>query len=109
MSSQVRESGRTDPPGNDESSDEEDFNPSTASPSDFRSRITSYTNQAQYPTAPLYKIGEEVYVQAHGQNQPTGPYEVVTVLAGNKYRLKLKATGVEQRDLISQDKLLVRA
>ncbi|CAN9081651.1 unnamed protein product [Alternaria alternata] len=88
MSSQVRESGRTDPPGNDESSDEEDFN---------------------YPTAPLYKIGEEVYVQAHGQNQPTGPYEVVTVLAGNKYRLKLKATGVEQRDLISQDKLLVRA
>ncbi|CAN9228265.1 unnamed protein product [Alternaria alternata] len=80
MSSQVRESGRTDPPGNDESSDEEDFN-----------------------------IGEEVYVQAHGQNQPTGPYEVVTVLAGNKYRLKLKATGVEQRDLISQDKLLVRA
>jgi hypothetical protein len=26
MSSQVRESGRTDPPGNDESSDEEDFN-----------------------------------------------------------------------------------
>ena len=44
-----------------------------------------------------------------GQTQPAGPYEVVEVLTGYKYRIKMKATGQEHHELVSENKLLVRA
>ena len=49
----------------------------------------------QYPTAPAYSVGEEVYLIVPGQTQPAGPYEVMQTLEGALYRIKNKATGQE--------------
>lgn len=109
MATEDEISGRTNPPGNDQVSDEEEFNFSTAAPGDFRAKVTPYNTPAQYPIAPLYNVGEEAYLQVQGQTQPAGPYEVVEVLTGYKYRIKMKATGQEHHELVSENKLLVRA
>ncbi|KAL6159535.1 hypothetical protein ACJQWK_05968 [Exserohilum turcicum] len=108
MASKKEEFGPTNPPGNDESSDEEEttFNPSA--PGDFRGKVTKYSTATQYPTPPAYNVGEEVFLLIPGQAQPAGPYEVMQSLDGKLYRIKTKDTGQEHGSLVRESDLVYK-
>ncbi|RMJ16571.1 hypothetical protein CDV36_003722 [Fusarium kuroshium] len=44
----------------------------------YRSRVEQYGNKADWPREPLYQVGETVYLQIAGQQQPAGPYKIVS-------------------------------
>ncbi|KAG4433057.1 hypothetical protein IFR05_011451 [Cadophora sp. M221] len=93
--------GRTNPPGNEKVSDSEDddlneYNTfSNSAPGSFRSRTLDYGYQAAFPTEPLYKLGEVVYIAIPGQAQPAGPFVITKILEGNQYKVKRQDTDAE--------------
>ncbi|KAL1634150.1 hypothetical protein SLS56_002453 [Neofusicoccum ribis] len=83
--------GRTKPIA--DSSDDEDYLADPAEFSDsvagkFRARVEEYGMTAKFPSAPLYQVGEVVYLSVTGQSQPSGPYVIVSVDAAGKYKIK---------------------
>ncbi|USP80433.1 uncharacterized protein yc1106_07707 [Curvularia clavata] len=109
MASKKEKPGRTNPPGNDESSDEEDTTFHPSAPGDFRGKVTKYPTAAlEYPAPPAYNVGEEVFLLIPGQAQPAGPYEVMQSLEGKRYRIKAKGTGQEHHSLVRESDLVYK-
>ncbi|MCJ1378595.1 hypothetical protein MMC17_001694 [Xylographa soralifera] len=113
MSNKPDQSGRTNPPGNDEGSDSDDevnvrdaFSKSASGR--FRSKVIEYQNQSRFPTAPLYRIDDEVYLIVTGQSQPAGPYLITAILANRRYNLKRKDTSEAVTQSVSENDLVVR-
>ncbi|KAJ4209562.1 hypothetical protein NW759_013418 [Fusarium solani] len=44
----------------------------------YRSRVDQYGTKADWPREPLYQVGETVYLQIAGRQQPAGPYVIVS-------------------------------
>lgn len=61
----------------------------------------------QFPSAPLYSIGETVYVLVGEGQLPLGPFLVVSIDSGNRYSLKWQENGAMLQDLVSEDKFVV--
>ncbi|KAL9063345.1 MAG: hypothetical protein Q9161_009519 [Pseudevernia consocians] len=111
MSQSTSDWGRTNPPGNDESSESEEEQKSLAgfsksAPGTFRSKVASYETQTQFPTPPTYKLNEEVYLLVAGQSQPTGPFQVAAILPNHYYKLKRKDNGQEHPHSVKEGDLV---
>lgn len=53
---------------------------------------------SQYPVAPLYGVGEEVWVAVGSRIE--GPFEVISSDSSCKYKLKHKSTGQERVNVV---------
>ncbi|KAI0387561.1 hypothetical protein F5Y04DRAFT_240503, partial [Hypomontagnella monticulosa] len=74
----------------------------------FRSRVNEYNGTTQYPTAPLYSVGEIVYLARQGQSRPDGPYEIVAISVDRRYTIKKSGNGQQHPDAIDESRLLVK-
>ncbi|KAF2229904.1 hypothetical protein EV356DRAFT_536839 [Viridothelium virens] len=80
-----------------------------AVPGKFRTRVNEYQNQSKFPTAPLYKVNEVVYLVVPGQAQPSGPFLVTAVEENDKYRIRRQDNGQAHPGSVPQASLVVPA
>ncbi|KAK0650534.1 hypothetical protein DIS24_g6761 [Lasiodiplodia hormozganensis] len=96
----------------DDSSDDEDYLKAEDEFSDevagrFRARVEEYSKLASFPSAPLYQIGEVVYLSVTGQSQPSGPYVVVSIGAAGEYQIKRKDNNQPHPQPVPESALVV--
>ncbi|KAF2112295.1 hypothetical protein BDV96DRAFT_580473 [Lophiotrema nucula] len=108
MTSEDYQNGRTNPPGNEDSSGEDEVVFYQSAPGNFRGKVTDYTGTSQYPTVPAYNIGVEVYLVIPSQTQPAGPYEVTQTLEGKMYRIKNKSNGQQYSSMVRESDLVYK-
>ncbi|KAI1495538.1 hypothetical protein F5X99DRAFT_403213 [Biscogniauxia marginata] len=112
MSSDGQGRGRTKP----EDSDDDDWELddlitfSEKAEGKFRSRVNQYSgqDQTQFPRAPLFTVGEVVYLIVSGQSQPAGPFEVESVNVDGYYRIKRMDNGQLHNDPVDESRLVIR-
>ncbi|KAM7218394.1 hypothetical protein V8F06_006158 [Rhypophila decipiens] len=91
---------RTRPEEDSSSEDDEPQNPTSSTHTHvpqgkYRSRVDEYADKASFPTEPLYRVGEVVYLVVPGQSQPLGPYQIVSSdFASSTYVIKRVDNGV---------------
>ncbi|OTA84865.1 hypothetical protein M434DRAFT_36270 [Hypoxylon sp. CO27-5] len=109
MSSNDQSRGRIKPEDSDDDDIDDPIEFSENVEGKFRSRVNQYGDRAQFPTAPLYSVGEIVYLASHSsQSQPEGPYVVVSVSADRYYTIKRRDNGQQYPDSVAESRLLVR-
>ncbi|KAF5008704.1 hypothetical protein FDECE_5031 [Fusarium decemcellulare] len=76
---------------------------------EFRARVDDYPTEADVDLPQLlYKVGEVVYVAFPGQQQPSGPYVIISSYYQNRtYGLQNQATGQKHPTAVPQGLLRV--
>ncbi|KAI0879577.1 hypothetical protein GGS24DRAFT_437951 [Hypoxylon argillaceum] len=70
-------------------------------------RSVSYlTRENQFPSAPLYSVGEIVYVQSSG-GVVSGPYEIVSISAEKYYTIKRIDNGQLHSGAVAESTLCI--
>ncbi|KAK8122860.1 hypothetical protein PG984_011530 [Apiospora sp. TS-2023a] len=64
--------------------------------------------ETEYPVAPLYGVGEVVYLAVPGRTQPAGPYVVVRSSADRLYTIKRQDNDQVHGEAVQESRLLVR-
>ncbi|KAJ3539277.1 hypothetical protein NM208_g5555 [Fusarium decemcellulare] len=96
-------------PEDEDSEDEEEPQPdSPMNERNFRSRVDEYPVEADWPREPLYMVGEVVYVAFSGQQQPAGPYVIISTNFENQtYGIQSQATGQKHPTAVPESLLRV--
>ncbi|KAI1399458.1 hypothetical protein F4819DRAFT_415810 [Hypoxylon fuscum] len=110
MSASENSRGRTRPDEDDSSEDEETRTAVSQNEERYLSRVEEYANKASWPKEPLYQVGEVVYLAVSGQQQPAGPYVVVSSNFENgTYVIKRQSNDQRHPHAVPESSLRVRA